>query len=79
MIVQLSGKCTFLFCFVLFAGALFDSVPNSNEGGHVSDETAFRYAIESINYNHILFNNSRLSPHYEKIPQSDSYHAAKRG
>ena len=41
-------------------------------------KTIPRYAIESINYNQLI-NESRLSPHYEKIAPADSFHAANRG
>ena len=41
-------------------------------------QTIPRYAIESINYNQLI-NESRLSPHYEKIAPADSFHAANRG
>ena len=41
-------------------------------------KTVPRYAIESINYNQLI-NESRLSPHYEKIAPADSFHAANRG
>ena len=67
----------FIHC-CLCVGSLLDSQERSAESGYVSDETAFRYAVENINY-HQLFNRSRLSPHYEKIPAEDSFLAANRG
>ena len=60
-------------------GGLFDASNKVDEGGYVSEETAFRYAIENINYHNELFNDSRLSPHYERIPPGDSFLAANRG
>ena len=59
---------------------MFDAgVGSVDDGGFVSEETAFRYAIERINYNHELFNFSRLSPEFEKIHPTDSFRAANRG
>ena len=58
-------------------GGLFNSADRPLEGGDVSEETAFRYAVDRINY-HRLLNGSRLSPHFENIPPSDSFLAAGR-
>ena len=64
----------------MYTGGLFDAgVGSVDDGGYVSEETAFRYAIERINHNHQLFNNTRLSPEYEKIHPTDSFRAANRG
>ena len=56
---------------------MFDASDRPQNGGDVSEETAFRYAVDEINY-HGVFNGSRLSPHFEKIPPSDSFLAAQR-
>ena len=42
-------------------------------------ETAFRYAVESINNNKDLLNTSLLSAQMEKIPPTDSFHTYQRG
>ena len=59
------------------SGGLFDVTDQSTVGG--KQETAFRYAVERINNNKNLLNNSRLSAQIEKIPPRDSFRASKRG
>ena len=62
---------------IIKIGGLFDSADRPTDGGDVSEETAFRYAVDEINY-HRVFNTSRLSPHFEAVPPSDSFLAAQR-
>ena len=59
------------------SGGLFDVTDQLQ--GEGKQETAFRYAVEKINHNRELLNNSRLSAQIEKIPPRDSFHASKRG
>ena len=46
---------------------------------HGTQETAFRYAVDRINNNKEILNNSLLSAQIEKIPPRDSFHTYKRG
>ena len=66
-----------VFILPSYSGGLFDASDRPQDGADVSEETAFRYAVDEINY-HGVFNGSRLSPHFEKIPPSDSFLAAQR-
>ena len=63
--------------FTEITGGLFDVADQSTVYG--KQETAFRYAVERINNNKVLLNNSILSAQIEKTPPRNSFHTYKRG